>query len=69
MKAEKEKTGFFRRLLTAFASNWGLKLLALALAVIVYHSLKKENGSLRNSFTKENDSLQESHDRQLFKFR
>ena len=58
-----------KSIIAFFTSNFGLKLLALALAIIVYHSLKKENGSLRNSFTGENGSLQESHDRQLFKFR
>jgi len=44
MKAEKEKTGLFRRLVAAVVGNWGLKLLALALAIIVYHSLKTKTG-------------------------
>ena len=57
MKAEKEKTGFFKRLFAAFVSNWGLKLLALALAIIVYHSLKKEN-----TFS------QDTHDRHIFQY-
>ena len=60
MKAERKKSGFFKRLLAAFFSNWWLKLLALALAVLVYHSFKKETGSLRHSFTKENDIQQDS---------
>jgi hypothetical protein len=40
MKAEKEKTGFLRRVLTFITQNWQLKLLSLILAIIVYHSLK-----------------------------
>ncbi len=40
MKVEKERAGVFRRLLSMLTRNWGLKLLSLALAIIVYHSLK-----------------------------
>lgn len=29
-----------RKLLRLFTDNWGLKLLALALAIVIYHSLK-----------------------------
>jgi hypothetical protein len=43
MKAEKEKTGFLRRVLTFITQNWQLKLLSLILAIIVYHSLKTKS--------------------------
>ena len=59
MKAETEKTGFFKRLFAAVFSNWGLKLLALALAIVVYHTLKNK---------KENTSSQDSHDRHIFQY-
>lgn len=61
MKAETEKTGFFKRLFAAVFSNWGLKLLALALAIVIYHSLKKESDS-------SNDSSQDTHDRHIFQY-
>ena len=32
--------GFFSKLAGLFARNWGLKLLALALAILIYHTLK-----------------------------
>ena len=38
--------------------NWGLKLLALVLAIVIYHAMKTDTG--KNS---------ERHDRQLFKSR
>ncbi len=41
MKAEKKKSGVVRALMTSVTHNWGLKLLALVLAIIVYHSLKQ----------------------------
>jgi len=41
-----------------FTRNWGLKLLALALAIVIYHSLKPAAGS-----------RQENHDRSLFQSR
>ena len=34
-----------RYALAALTRNWGLKLLALALAVIIYHSMKPADGS------------------------
>ena len=39
---EKKKRGFFARIGSAFAHNWGLKLLSLALALVIYHSLKSD---------------------------
>lgn len=36
----------FRYLTEALTRNWGLKLLALALAIVIYHSMKPAgNGS------------------------
>ncbi len=55
MKAEKKRGGMLRRLFSVLTHNWGLKLLALVLAIIVYHSLKPDIG-----FT------QESNDRHIF---
>ena len=53
MKAEPQRTGIFRRTLSKLTRNWGLKLLALVLAVIVYYSLKP-------------DFYPDTNDRQLF---
>jgi len=36
-------TGFFRSALKLLTDNWGLKLLSLLLALIVYHSMKSED--------------------------
>ncbi len=63
MKAEKNtrRTGFIggvTRLWMALTHNWGLKLLALILAIIVYHSLRT-----RTEFT------QGANDRQIFQHR
>ncbi len=49
MKAEKKRIGIFSRIWAAATKNWGLKLLALILAIIVYHSLKPQVGSSRKS--------------------
>ena len=32
--------GFFTRFLELFTRNWGLKVLALILALVIYHALK-----------------------------
>lgn len=63
MKAERKtgRTGFIggvTRLWTALTRNWGLKLLALILAIIVYHSLRT-----RTEFP------QGADDRQIFQHR
>ena len=55
MKAEKKRGGMLRGMFSILTHNWGLKLLALVLAIIVYHSLKPDIG-----FT------QESNDRHIF---
>ena len=39
MNAERQKAGFFSRAASLLTHNWGLKLLALVLAIIVYHTL------------------------------
>jgi hypothetical protein len=46
--AEERKRGLFARLANAFAHNWGLKLLSLALALIIYHSLKSDKPQTAN---------------------
>ena len=58
MKVESERKGPFRFLLRTLTNNWWLKLLALALAVIIYHSLKSEK-----------DNSHPSHDRTFFQSR
>lgn len=45
MKPERQKRGAFRGALGLVTANWGLKLLALALALLIYHTLKPENGA------------------------
>ena len=40
MNAERQKAGFFSRALSLLTHNWGLKILALVLAIIAYHALK-----------------------------
>ena len=47
MKAEKRRSGLIRRIWSALTHNWSLKLLALVLAILVYHSLKPHGGLLR----------------------
>lgn len=47
MKAEKAKNGILKRLAGTLTKNWGLKLLALILALVIYHSLKTNNGQAR----------------------
>ena len=42
MKAEVQKPSIFSRALSVLTYNWGLKLLALLLAILVYYSLKTE---------------------------
>lgn len=55
MKLEPEKTSVFRSLIGLLIDNWGLKLISLALAIVIYHSIKSENHA--NHF---------SNDRNLF---
>jgi len=58
MKGDAKEAGFFRRALGALTNNWGLKLLALLLALIIYHSLRHESGRQRLD-----------DDRQFFQYR
>lgn len=44
----------FRFLIGALTRNWGLKILALALAVVIYHTMKPAEKS-RGSNNKNND--------------
>lgn len=37
-----------KKLLAIFTSNWGLKILALVLAVVVYYSMKETTRSNRH---------------------
>ena len=46
MKAEVQKPGIFSRALSVLTYNWGLKLLALLLAILVYYSLKTERAQV-----------------------
>ena len=58
MKAEPQRAWIFRRALSKLTHNWGLKLLALVLAIIVYHTLK--TGSSKDT---------DPNDRHLFHWR
>ena len=58
MNAERQKTGFFSRAASLLTHNWGLKLLALVLAIIVYHTRK--TGSSKDI---------DPNDRHLFQWR
>ena len=58
MKAETQKTGFISRAASLLTHNWWLKLLALLLAIIAYHSLKPQGTKIRNP-----------DDRHLFEYR
>lgn len=45
MKAEaNEKTGLLPSLIGAVTRNWGLKILSLLLAILIYHTLKPTSG-------------------------
>lgn len=46
MKAEVQKPGIFSRAASVLTYNWGLKLLALLLAILVYYSLKTERAQV-----------------------
>ena len=44
MKVERHPViSFLRFVLKLLTDNWGLKLLALLLAIIIYHSMKSED--------------------------
>ena len=46
MKAEVQKPSIFSRALSVLTYNWGLKLLALLRAILVYYSLKTERAQV-----------------------
>ena len=46
MKAEVQKQGIFSKAMSVLTYNWGLKLLALLLAILVYYSLKTERAQV-----------------------
>jgi O-antigen/teichoic acid export membrane protein len=59
MKTRKSPVvGFLRGALKLLTENWGLKLLALLIAIILYHSLSTEDGYYHSD-----------NDRQLFQYR
>ena len=48
MKGEKHPVlGFFRSALKLLTDNWGLKVMSLLLAIIIYHSMKSEDSRSR----------------------
>ena len=53
---ENRKDGVLSNIIGLFARNWGLKLLALALAVLIYQTLKPRQAAW---------SAQEAHDRTI----
>lgn len=40
MKAEKDHKGFLRGMLGLLTDNWGLKILAFILAIVIYYAIK-----------------------------
>ncbi len=42
-----QKSGILQTIINLFVRNWGLKLLALALAILIYHTLKPTDESNR----------------------
>lgn len=60
MSAKKSRiVSFMRGVLKLLTENWGLKLLALLLSIILYHSLKTGEGYYYHS----------GNDKQLFQYR
>ncbi len=42
MKHEKDRKGFWKGVLGLVIDNWGLKVLALILAIVIYYAIKPE---------------------------
>jgi len=60
MTAQKSRiVSFLREAVKLLTENWGLKLLALLLSIILYHSLKTGDGYY----------YQTDNDKQLFQYR
>ena len=57
MKAEVQKPGIFTRAVSVLTYNWGLKLLALLLAILVYYSLKTERTQVLGVHARDNSIL------------
>ena len=47
MKKEKTRFRFLRSCAGLVIDNWGLKILALILAFVIYHALKPEDSSAK----------------------
>lgn len=58
-KVRTASRGIFRAAVEAFTKNWGLKLLALLLALVIYHSLKPQSGPAPKT----------GHDKRIFDYR
>ena len=54
MKAEVQKQGIFSKALSGLTYNWGLKLLALLLAILVYYSIKTERAQVLGVHARDN---------------
>ena len=54
MKSEVQKPGIFSRAASVLTFNWGLKLLALLLAILVYYSLKTERAQVLGVHARDN---------------
>ncbi len=62
-----EKTNFFRVFLGLFTRNWGLKIISLLLAILVYHALKKPSNGQKHAPTQPTLlQHQPQHDRDIF---
>lgn len=55
-----EKPGFLARAQSVFTRNWGLKLLSLALAIVIYYALKPESQKFSDGLRPTN------HDKSFF---
>ena len=54
MKAEVQKQGIFSKAISVLTYNWGLKLLALLLAILVYYSIKTERAQVPGVHARDN---------------
>ena len=56
MNAERQKAGFFSRAASLLTHNWGLKLLSLVLAIVIYYAIKTESARSGRTSQHQNDS-------------
>ena len=54
MKAEVQKQGIFSKAISVLTYSWGLKLLALLLAILVYYSIKTERAQVLGVHARDN---------------